>query len=71
MSKSKSVNEYSDIKIKYLNNKTKGHCLMICQTGVLFLGHPIEVVICLPTEFGAKKITWELELWRLLIIPLN
>ena len=34
MSKSKFINRHSESKV--FKNKTKGHCLMICQTGVLF-----------------------------------
>ena len=41
MSKSKFYKRTFRI-LKYLNSKTKGHCLMICQTRVLFWGHPVH-----------------------------
>ena len=40
VSKSKSKNKY--FKSEILNNRTKGYYLILCQTGVPFLGHPVD-----------------------------
>ena len=29
----------------HLSNGTKGYCLMLCQTGVPFLGHPVYNIL--------------------------
>ena len=40
--------------LKYINNRTKSHCLVICQTGVLFLGHPVDGLVILSlSPYGA------------------
>ena len=41
MSKFKSTNRYLE-STNFFYNRTKGYCLIVCQTGVLFLGHPVH-----------------------------
>ena len=52
VSKSKSVNKYLEFK-NMLNHKTKGHCLMVCETRVLF-ATPCK---CLGIVFNSR-LTW-------------
>ena len=35
------MNIFSESKY-ILSDRTKDYCLILCQTGVLFLGHPVE-----------------------------
>ena len=44
VSKTKFINRHSKSKDINLYNKTKGQCSMTCQTGVLFLGHPVDIL---------------------------
>ena len=27
---------------KHFNDTTKGYCLVLCQTGLVFMGHPVR-----------------------------